>query len=97
MSHEIANAERVIEWARSLPRKGANVAFTAGAERQAAYWVEWAEGEHKEQLADLALIVARLARRLPNDDPFREAALAFLREHGLTGSPLRAGVGTGQG
>lgn len=40
---EIADAARVIEWARSNPRRPANSAFTAGAGRQAAYWIEWAE------------------------------------------------------
>lgn len=38
----IADAARVIEWARSTPRKQPSQAFTAGAERQAAYWIEWA-------------------------------------------------------
>lgn len=41
-SDSIADASRVIEWARSNPRKPASVAFTAGPERQAAYWIEWA-------------------------------------------------------
>lgn len=40
---EVADAARVIAWARDANRKPANVAFTAGAERQAAYWIEWAE------------------------------------------------------
>lgn len=40
----IADAARVIEWARSKPRKPAQSAFTDGPERQAAYWIEWAEG-----------------------------------------------------
>ena len=38
-----ADGARVIEWARKKPRPPANVAFTAGPERQAAYWIEWAE------------------------------------------------------
>lgn len=41
--HDIADAERVIAWARDPNRKPASLAFTAGPERQAAYWIEWAE------------------------------------------------------
>jgi hypothetical protein len=37
-----AEADRVLAWARSRPRKPAMLAFTAGPERQAAYWIEWA-------------------------------------------------------
>ena len=37
-----ANPLRVIEWAKSNPRKPATIAFTDGPERQAAYWIEWA-------------------------------------------------------
>lgn len=39
---EIANAARVIAWAQDPDRKPATTAFTAGPERQAAYWIEWA-------------------------------------------------------
>ena len=39
----VADAARVIEWATSTPRKAAVHAFTEGPERQAAYWIEWAE------------------------------------------------------
>lgn len=39
----VADAARVIEWATSTPRKAAAHAFTEGPERQAAYWIEWAE------------------------------------------------------
>ena len=39
----IADFQRVVEWAKSKNRKPANLAFTAGPERQAAYWIEWAE------------------------------------------------------
>lgn len=49
---EIADAARVIEWARSNPRRPANSAFTAGAERQAAYWIEWAEQNAARTLAE---------------------------------------------
>lgn len=39
---DVADAARVIEWARSYPRKQPSQAFTSGANRQAAYWIEWA-------------------------------------------------------
>ena len=47
-SWEIADAARVIAWARDPQRKPAVQAFTAGAERQAAYWIEWAWSEPAE-------------------------------------------------
>lgn len=49
---DVADAARVLDWARSTPRKPANAAFTAGAERQAAYWIEWAEAAERERNAD---------------------------------------------
>ena len=39
----VADAARVIAWAFSSPRKAAIHAFTDGPDRQAAYWIEWAE------------------------------------------------------
>lgn len=42
---EVADAARVIAWATDPNRKRANLAFTAGPERQAAYWIEWAQQE----------------------------------------------------
>lgn len=39
---ERADAARVIEWATDPNRKPSHIAFTAGPERQAAYWIEWA-------------------------------------------------------
>lgn len=45
--NEVADAARVIAWAKSNPRKPANIAFTAGPERQAAYWIEWTEKQNK--------------------------------------------------
>lgn len=36
---------RVLEWMRTPNRKAAQFAFTEGLERQAAYWVEIAQGE----------------------------------------------------
>lgn len=45
----IADAARVIEWANENPRRPAHIAFTDGAERQAAYWIEWAENRLKNQ------------------------------------------------
>lgn len=47
---EIADAARVIAWVNSAPRKPAVQAFTAGAERQAAYWIEWAENRAQQAL-----------------------------------------------
>lgn len=49
-SLEIADAGRVIAWARDPKRKPSSMAFTSGAERQAAYWIEWAEGECAEDV-----------------------------------------------
>jgi len=46
-SFEIADAARVIEWASTPNRLPANTAFTAGPERQAAYWIEWVEGRRE--------------------------------------------------
>lgn len=45
---DIADAARVIAWANDPQRQRANTAFTAGPERQAAYWIEWAESRMKE-------------------------------------------------
>lgn len=42
---EVAGAARVLEWMRDPKRKPAQLAFTAGAERQAAYWIEIAQAE----------------------------------------------------
>lgn len=47
-----ADAARVIAWAREQPRRPASTAFTAGHERQAAYWIEWAEHAERERHAD---------------------------------------------
>jgi hypothetical protein len=66
LSQEPANAARIIEWARSKDRKPANVAFTAGAERQAAYWIEWAESEWETPsdaaLADAVALLHKVAK-----------------------------------
>lgn len=40
------DAARVIEWMRTPNRKPAQTAFTAGPERQAAYWIEIAQQDH---------------------------------------------------
>lgn len=45
MSTEIADASRVLEWMRAPNRKPAQLAFTHGPERQAAYWIEIAQAE----------------------------------------------------
>lgn len=51
---EVADANRVVEWASSQPRKPAQLAFTAGPERQAAYWIEWAESMMKARHPELS-------------------------------------------
>ena len=50
---EQADAARVIAWAREQPRRPAATAFTAGPERQAAYWIEWAEAAERERCAKI--------------------------------------------
>ena len=50
---EQADAARVVAWAREAPRRPAHTAFTAGPERQAAYWIEWAEAVERERCAKL--------------------------------------------
>lgn len=42
---DIADAGRVLEWMRDPNRKPAQLAFTHGPERQAAYWIEIAQSE----------------------------------------------------
>jgi hypothetical protein len=49
---EMANAALVIAWADSKPRPASHSAFSSGPERQAAYWIEWAEARQREQIAD---------------------------------------------
>ena len=47
------DAARVLEWMHSKPRKAAQLAFTEGPDRQAAYWIEIAQAElptHRTQL-----------------------------------------------
>ncbi len=39
---------------------------------------------------DLAMLVRRLAHKLPTGHPTRERAMAYLKRVGLAGSPLRA-------
>ena len=38
----LSDGKRVTAWARDPKRKEPIHAFTSGAERQAAYWIEWA-------------------------------------------------------
>jgi len=42
------DAARVLEWMRTPDRKPANLAFTDGPERQAAYWIEIAQQTTEE-------------------------------------------------
>ncbi len=70
--NEVADAARVLAWAREKPRRPATSAFTAGPERQAAYWIEWAEAAERERCAKLceerfsdgALVIADAIRAL---------------------------------
>lgn len=45
----VSDAEAVIAWATSEDRKPSIHAFTAGPERQAAYWIEWAENRSRQE------------------------------------------------
>ncbi len=53
---DVADAGRVLAWAREKPRRPAQSAFTAGPERQAAYWIEWAEAAERERCALVAAL-----------------------------------------
>lgn len=64
---EVADTDRVLSWFNSTPRKSPELAFTAGPERQAAYWIAWTENRTK---ADLAEAVAALK-------PFAERAVYY--------------------
>jgi len=55
---DVADAAQVIAWARSNPRPPANSAFTAGPERQAAYWIEWAQASEPAHAAPIGLMEA---------------------------------------
>ncbi len=56
---DVADAGRVIAWANEKPRKPANLSFTAGPERQAAYWIEWAQAAEREACAAICDGIAR--------------------------------------
>lgn len=47
-----ADAGRVLEWMRTPDRKPANLAFTDGPERQAAYWIEIAQQRVAQQTTE---------------------------------------------
>lgn len=65
--HDIADAARVIAWAREAQRKPAHAAFTAGPERQAAYWIEWALSQVSESVPTLNdMQIDRLLHELDN-------------------------------
>jgi hypothetical protein len=71
---EIADAARVIAWARDPDRKPAATAFTAGAERQAAYWIEWAQHEKTGALQITVDSAPALVELLEAIDPQKPAA-----------------------
>jgi hypothetical protein len=56
VQEETANPARVLEWMRTPNRKPAQTAFTAGPERQAAYWIEIAQGESRPQAVRAAAL-----------------------------------------
>jgi len=56
----------VIAWALATDRKPAANAFTAGPERQAAYWIEWCES----QFGKRAKLYKFLYRLLPEEGGF---------------------------
>lgn len=84
-SEEPANYSRVVAWARSKPRKPANLAFTAGAERQAAYWIEWAEAEYLNKEKTMAEDSAK--DKLKCLTP-RELSILSLIAHGNTAKTI---------
>lgn len=61
---------RVLEWMRTPNRKAAQFAFTEGPERQAAYWIEIAQGEPSAQQMELG--------------EQKPVAWAFKNEYGIT-------------
>ena len=50
-AQQTTDAARVLEWMRTPNRKPANLAFTEGPERQAAYWVEIGQQEMQAHYA----------------------------------------------
>ena len=48
-NYSAPDAAAVVAWAKERPRRAANIAFTSGPERQAAYWIEWAEAVERER------------------------------------------------
>ena len=50
-SDQIADPIRVVDWALSPNRKPPETVFTSGPERQAAYWIRWAEARLGVSLA----------------------------------------------
>lgn len=79
---------RVLEWMRTPNRKAAQFAFTEGPERQAAYWIEIAQGEPAAQQGELVACDAeRQAKVITN----AIALFSNLRQFGEA-SAIRAAV-----
>lgn len=55
------DVQRVMEWSESSPRKPANIAFTSGGERQAAYLIENAERKLRDENERLKRQIIRQA------------------------------------
>ena len=51
------DSQRVLSWMQDPLRKPANVAFTEGDERQAAYLIELAEDRLKKQVEEMRPVV----------------------------------------
>lgn len=65
-------------------RNSAKDVLAAHIASQAAE-IERLRGEH----GNLRMLVVRLTRQLPAENPVRAASLKYLFDHGLAGSPLR--------
>ena len=86
MSTEIVDARRVLEWMRDPNRKPAQLAFTHGPERQAAYWIEIAQSEPEVAANNIdARFTHRLAIVLEcmilNPTRFYDEACALIDEY----------------
>lgn len=86
---DVADAARVLQWARDRPRRAACIAFTAGAERQAAYWIEWAEAEERRRCH--ALAEAALQRAMSGDWEGADRLLKAIRDGETAVSTAEAG------
>lgn len=54
---ECFDLDRVLAWMRQTPRKPANLSFTEGPERQAAYLIEMATAQQAAEIERLRAII----------------------------------------